>query len=76
MVLVSADESAVDEQKKAARLHLPALFNRLLLPTSAKSISTFAVEDLLGTAVRYKAPAEMMSTLEKLFEDRLCWHVQ
>ena len=73
---MSADESAVDEQKKAARLHVRALFERLSLPTSSKSISTFSVKDLLDTAVRYRAPADMMSTLEKLSEDQLCWHVQ
>ena len=73
---MSADESAVDERKKAARLHVRVLFERLSLPTSSKSISTFSVKDLLDTAVRYKAPADMMSKLEKLSDDQLCWHVQ
>ena len=73
---MSADESAVDERKKAARSHVRALFERLSLPTSSKSISTFSVKDLLDTAVRYKAPADMMSTLEKLTDEQLCWHVQ
>ena len=73
---MSADESAVDELKKAARLHVRALFERLSLPTSSKSISTFSVEDLLDTAVRYRAPADMMSMLEKLSEDQLRWHVR
>ena len=66
IVGMSADESAVNERKKAARSHVRTLFERLALPTSSKSISTFSVEDLLDTAVRYKAPADMMSMLEKL----------
>ena len=69
---MSADESAVDEQKTAARLHVRTLFERLQLPLSSKSISTFSVEDLLATAVRYKAPADAMSMLEKLSDERLC----
>ena len=73
---MSADESAVDERKKAARSHVRALFERLSLTTSSKSISNFSVKDLLDTAVRYKAPADMMSTLEKLTDEQLCWHVQ
>jgi hypothetical protein len=68
---MSASESAVDERKKAARLHVRSLFERLSLPTSAKRISVLSVDDLKATAVRYNAPAEVMSRLENVSHDTL-----
>ena len=71
-----SDDPPTVEQKKAPRSHMLQCFERLVLPTSGRSLSEFSRDDLLYVAVRFMAPVEMVSTLEELTDVHLSWHIQ
>ena len=71
-----SDDPPTVEQREAARRHVLQCFERLSLPTSGKVLSNFSREDLLYVAIRFMAPVEMVSQLEKLSDGQLCWHIK